>query len=320
MTTDFNILCIVKHEHNEAWQTAHSIKEWFEARNVHSFLLSSHEEKESIVKHANKSHLALVIGGDGTMLATARALHNHTLPIFGINYGKVGFLTEAEPIDWEYWAVKLYITLHSLNSLEIKEDFSSILKKYSEKFPQEINPLFIEEHMLFHCTVRRENAIIYEGYALNDAVIARSEVVRAVALSLFVNDNHMSSLRCDGLIISTPLGATAYAISAHGPLALPGLDAQIITPICPFAGAFPPCVVSGTSKVSINVDDMATPVVLTLDGQESFSLKPQDKVEISAHNNKMHLLISDEAWYIKRLAKRGYIQPGPGSNTPKTII
>ncbi len=301
LNTQTSILCIVKHEHNEALQTALLIEKRLKSFHINSICVSSHEEKEKIVEAAKNCKVALVIGGDGTMLAAARALHDFKIPLFGINYGKVGFLTEADPNDWEYWTDRVL-----KNIIESSTESNNTLTE-SEK-------LFVEEHMLFECKVIRNDNVIFKGYAVNDAVIARASIARAISLSLYINDTNLSNLRCDGLIVSTPLGATAYAIAAHGPLALPGLDALIITPICPFAGAFPPCVVSGSSIVSVIVDDPSTPVILTLDGQESIPLEYQDKVKISASANRMSLFVSDRAWYVKRLNQRGYIKPGPGSH------
>ncbi len=291
------ILCVVKHEHEMAWQTASLIEKELISQSIEYDFLSVREDAIKLTQAAKKSHAVLVIGGDGTMLGVARALHDLSLPMFGINFGRVGFLMEAKPNNWDYWLKRFIAT--------VKEIAFNIQADDGER-------LLLEEHSLFHCTVQRGHEQIFEGFAFNDAVIARGNVVRAVALSLYINNNLLSDLRCDGLIISTPIGATAYAISAHGPLALPGLDALIITPICPFAGAFPPCVVSGSSLVTVGIEDVNTPAVLTLDGQESFNLLAHDIVHITTYQKKIPLLVSDSSWYVKRLGERGYIKPGPG--------
>ncbi len=299
MTVDtFKILCVIKHEHKEAMATAKKVSSWLNERKVESILISSHAPKEEIISAAKDCHLALIIGGDGTTLAVARALHDNQLPIIGINYGKVGFLTEINPNKWQEFMPKI------LKALD---------KIYNNKENIDEECLFIDEHSLLVCTVERNNKEIYKGFAMNDAVIARSNIARALSLSLCIDNTPLSNLRCDGLIVSTPIGATAYAIAAHGPLALPSLDAQIITPICPFAGAFPPCVASGNAKISIEITDESIKSILTLDGQENFPLEEKDIVNITSYKYKVPLLVSDKGWYIKRLISRGYIHEGPGT-------
>ncbi len=291
------ILCIVKLKHEKAWERAKIIEEYFATLAVKVHILSAHQPKKIIQKIAETCSLVLVLGGDGTMLSAVRSVDSEKIPFFGINYGTVGFLTEANPQDWKYWCDRLYAYLQEKNCA----------KECKKK-----DKLYVEKHSLIYCTVERDGKIIHESTALNDAVVARSTFVRAISLSLYIDDDHLSSLRCDGLIISTALGATAYAIAANGPLALPGLNAHIITPISPFAGAFPPCVVSSSSKITITIDEENTPTILTLDGQDNFYPKTNDKIQIYTHNHKMSLLISDKSWYTKRLVKRGYIQAGPG--------
>lgn len=294
---DLKILCVIKHEHKEAWHLAGLLVQWFKEHGVQSVLVSSHKDQEELSHIAQECHAVLVVGGDGTMLAAARSLYASPLPLFGINFGRVGFLTEADPNQWEYWVERFLVSLYEIYEIPTKSD--------SQR-------LFIEEHNIIECTVLRNDKIIHKGYAINDAVIARAHIARTISLSIHIDKNRLGDLRCDGLIISSPLGATAYAISAHGPLALPGLDALIITPICPFANAFPPCVVAGSSLVSVVNEDSTTPVILTLDGQENIELKYKDLVNISENKTKMHLLISNKAWYTQRLVERGFIRQGPG--------
>ncbi len=295
--TQLSILCMVKNKHQEAFKQAEIIKEYFASFDVGVHIVSVHEEKAIIQQLSQSCQLVLVLGGDGTMLSAVRSVDSEHIPFFGINYGTVGFLTEANPKDWKYWCNRLYAYLQ---------------EKYHSISTSEDSKLFIDKHSLIYCTVERNNEIIFSSTALNDAVVARSVFVRAVSLALYIDEDHLSTLRCDGLIISTAIGATAYAIAANGPLALPGLNAHIITPISPFAGAFPPCVVSSSSKINITVEEKNTPTILTLDGQDNFNLEYKDKIEISSHKNKMSLLISDKSWYTKRLVNRGYIQQGPG--------
>ncbi len=297
MTKLLKILCVVKHGNEQAKQKADEVISYLASQEIEVCLLSSHASQEEFASSAISCDAGIVFGGDGTMLAVARALHKKPLPLVGVNFGKVGFLTEIDPSNWQ---------------LPISQVIDYLKSKHFN-LPEQVASFSLEKHTIFACKVFRNNACIHDCYAVNDAVIARGNVVRTISLSLSINNDHLSSLRCDGLIVSTPLGATAYAISAHGPLALPGLDAQIITPICPFAGAFPPIVVAGSSKLCVAIDESTSPAVLTMDGQESFELEIGDLVYITDHTEKMQLLVSDKSWYVKRLVDRGYIRQGPGS-------
>ncbi len=322
-----NIVCIVKEEHSDAWQLARTIKEWFDQNQQHTNLevLSSRQQSELLNRdmksndEKNACHAILVLGGDGTMLSVARTLYSLDIPLLGINFGKVGFLMEVEPVEWKSWIIRLLETLsvgHKNTTSPNSASCTNILAEDSQQNSHNntINNdiLLVEEHYILECEVVRDNTLIKLMYAVNDAVIARASIARTISLSIGVDNNHLSDLRCDGFIVSTPLGATAYAFSAHGPLALPGLDAQILTPICPFANSFPPCVVSGSSTVNITVLDPSTPVVLTLDGQDVTELKCGDKINISSRTAKIKLFVSDKSWYSKRLAERGFIRDGIG--------
>ncbi len=303
MATLLKILCIIKHGNEHASNKAFEVVNFLQSQQIEVCSFASNVPRSEIVECAKTCHTGIVFGGDGTMLSIARALHDYPLPLIGINFGKVGFLTEIDPNNWE-------------EALQNLVDYL----KHKHLDMQDKSPKFFQEnHSIFECQVYRKNALIHTCYAVNDAVIARGNIVRTISLSISINEDHLSSLRCDGLIVSTPLGATAYAISAHGPLALPGLDAQIITPICPFAGAFPPIVVAGSSKLCVEIMESSSSAILTMDGQENFELETNDLVYITEHSKKMALLVSDTSWYVKRLVDRGYIRQGPGSHSINEI-
>ncbi len=305
----FNILCMYKPDHAEAKKTAFDALDFFHSFGIHCFLMSSHEKKEDIAKQAELAKAVLVFGGDGTMLATARALHSSNLPLFGFNFGRVGFLMEGVPKDAHYWFTRFLSTLHFLYPQEtIFTDFKLKKEQSSQIQENTIKPLFLEEHNILKCDIMRDGQLHYTSYAINDAVVSRMNIARAISLTISIDTNHLTTLRCDGFIVASPLGATGYALSAHGPLALPGLEATILTPICPFASSLPPCVVASSSTVNICAPDPDDKTILTLDGQENVLLEHEDIVSITAHSQKMKLLISDKAWYSKRLVERGFIR------------
>ncbi len=149
---------------------------------------------------------------------------------------------------------------------------------------------------------------------MNDVVVSRGAVAKSIFIKLCIDDIFLTDLHCDGLICSAPLGATAYAASAHGPLAFPALDAHIVTPISPFAGAFPPLVLPRESSIQITcLEDRET--FITIDGQDSYDVRKNDTVLVKSAEHKISMFVSDPRWFWKRLRERGFIMPGPGKYT-----
>lgn len=153
---------------------------------------------------ARQADLAIVIGGDGTMLGFARQMAEHDLPMVGINHGRLGFITDIALDEWS-------------------KGLTAILGgKYTE-----------ESRMMLQAQAFRGGRMIWEDIALNDVVVSRSSRSGMIELEVHVNQQFMYSQRADGLIISTPTGSTAYALSAHGPILHPGLQGIVLVPVAP---------------------------------------------------------------------------------------
>lgn len=280
-----SFLLVVKENNKEAQYTAEKIQQWLREINKKSTIVNAFVDEFKLQNLAYQHDIVLVLGGDGTILGISRRLYKIPIPILGINFGKVGFLAEISPENWREALTNLFNGKYQI---------------------QNYTPLHFE-HI-------RDNKIIHSGIAINDVVIARGFVARAIYISLSIDNIFLSDLHCDGLICSAPLGATAYAASSHGPLAFPSLDAHILTPISPFAGAFPPLVMPRESIIQIKVLDNRE-TAITIDGQDAYHAELNDLLNVKSANHKISMLVSDPHWFWKRLGDRGFIMPGPGKYT-----
>jgi len=197
-----------------------------------------------------QADLLVVLGGDGTLLSTARAVGESGVPILGVNLGGLGFLT-ATPLDEMMAAVAALVS----------------------------GEMAIEERMMLAARVRRRGEWITEHIALNDAVILKSAMSRIINLSVSVEGRHATAYRADGLIISTPTGSTAYSLSAGGPILFPLMDAVVLTPVCSHTLTNRPIVLPGHDRIEVILRS-AQQVMLTLDGQVGVELEENDAVEI----------------------------------------
>jgi NAD+ kinase len=200
--------------------------------------------------------LVLVLGGDGTLLAAADrvSLAGRDIPILGVNFGHLGFLTELAWPD-------VYSTLEQALA----------------------GTAAIDERMMLRAAVRRRGQQLAEHVALNDVVITRGALSRIIDLSVSVGGEFVARFNADGLIISTPTGSTAYNLSAGGPILHPDVDALVLTPIAPHTLSNRPVVIPATREVTVHphLTDSTQEVVLTIDGQSGFPLEADDYVRVN---------------------------------------
>lgn len=216
-------------------------------------------ESNELGKHCD---LIIAIGGDGTMLMTAHFLCELDVPLLGINMGKVGFLSD-------------------IPSNNIKEQMESIL-----------NGDYTEEIRFFlYGQVIRDGKSICEDYALNDIIVQKWNIARMVELETYVNKSFVHTHSSDGMIVSSPTGSTAYALSGGGPIMHPNLDALLLVPICPHSLTNRPIVVEGNSCIEIVIGtrkiDQAR---LTFDGKIKMQLAPRDKVIVKKKTQQIKLI------------------------------
>ena len=207
--------------------------------------------------------LCIVLGGDGTMLATARAIGARPTPILGINLGQLGFLTELHPE-------------------QLDPALAEILG--GEFQVQERSRLAVT-----HLHGNGETAV---GLVLNDAVVTQSrDVARIIELESRVDGRRLARYRADGLIVSTPTGSTAYNLSAGGPLIDAGVAAMILTPICPHMLSMRPQVLPDMTPVEVRLTS-PDPAQLTLDGQVGIDLAPGDGIRVIRSESSARFVVS----------------------------
>jgi NAD+ kinase len=204
---------------------------------------------------------AIVLGGDGSVLAAARQLAPHEVPLVGVNVGKFGFLTET--------------TLDNL-----KEVLGEVLDGDYE----------ISERMMIQCTLEREDREELCTIGLNDAVVSRGALSRLITLDLEVDGEKVTTYRADGLIMATPVGSTAHSLAAGGPLLCPELHGLIITPICPHTLSNRPIVLPGCSELCVTVHGGAERPALTVDGQVNRELLHGDRVHVRCAPTPLKLI------------------------------
>ena len=218
--------------------------------------------------------LGLVLGGDGTLLSAARRVGLRGAKLLGINLGSLGFLTPHSAHDAQR-AVEAYL------AGELAED----------------------PRMMLHAELWRHGRKVMEAEILNDAVLAKGALARIMDMHLSVNGQEAALIKADGLIVATPTGSTAYSLSADGPILHPGLEALVISPICPHSLTLRPLVVDAAMHVAITVGD-AEDAHLTLDGQIGQAVQQGDRIQVSRSAYTITLLQSPSLPYFKLLQQK----------------
>jgi len=213
----------------------------------------------SINDFPKQCDLAIAIGGDGTILSVSRALAGTVLPVVGINVGRLGFLADL-----------------TLSKLE--QQLAAILAgKYRE-----------DTRFLLQVTINGEEA---SAIAMNDIVIHSHQSLRMIEFETYINGRFLNSQRADGLVIATPTGSTAYAMSAGGPILDVDLDAVVLASVSPHALSNRPLVIAASNTIDIVVSEQSyTTTMVTCDGRPGQILQPGDTLKIQRHSQKINLL------------------------------
>ena len=259
----------------EGRRLALQMGEWLEKRGIavtYETNTASAIGRQNGVSRSNlppDMDLAIVAGGDGTLLSVARAAAPLGIPILGVNLGSLGFLTELQPEE-------------SFHGLEAVLDGN----------------LVVDERQMLRVRPFREGKEQPEFALLNDAVIAKSALARMISIELRVDGQHVTTYTSDGLIVATPTGSTAYNLSAGGPILDPRMQAFVIAPICPHSMTYRPLVVPGSVTLEIVLRSDGEAVYLTLDGQIGFPMEVDDSMVVDAHPNPVRLLrIVDRSFF-----------------------
>lgn len=216
-------------------------------------------------KFFNSVDLIISLGGDGTLLRAAKIAATDGIPIFGVNLGGLGFLTQI-----------------GIDNLEI----------FLEKIDQ--GKCFLDERMMLDGIVKRKEKEIKKFTALNDIVIGKGAFARLISLATYINDDYVITYSADGLVISTSTGSTAYSLSAGGPIVNPNINSMILTPICPHTLSARPLIIGENDQVRITLELSEEEVMVTIDGQEGFTLEPKDEVIVKKSIYKTRLIAFKE--------------------------
>ena len=196
-----------------------------------------------------KPDYAIVLGGDGTLLAAARSVAKADVPILGVNLGTLGFLTEV-PV------AELYSALAAIDAKHYLLDCRSMVS----------------------CQLLREGECIASYDALNDAIVNKVSIARLASLDLYIDDMFVSNYKADGMIIATPTGSTAYSVAAGGPILMPSVEAFVVTPVSPHSLTHRPLVVRDSSTVVVLVSTEQEAAFLSIDGQVGMELRDGDRI------------------------------------------
>lgn len=278
---------VAKRNKPEAVAVVRNLVEWLRPKKIQVYIEKEMEELlsptlleghwKSVEREEMPLHveMMIVLGGDGTLLSVGRQVWNRNIPILGVNLGGLGFLTEIT-LD------ELYSVLERV----LRDDFE------------------INERETLKAGVIRRGKRIAEFIVLNDAVINKGALARIIDLETTINGEYLSTFRSDGLIISTPTGSTAYNLSAGGPIVYPSLHTIIITPICPHTLTIRPIIIPDDVKIRALLKSRDEEVTLTLDGQQGFTLKFEDVVEVGKAEGRILLIKSPYRHYFELLREK----------------
>jgi NAD+ kinase len=258
----------LKHGQNQLGAVVREIEKWLRDRGIEVLLAPEAAEASGLPGMprsalADKVDLMVVLGGDGTLLAVARAIGARSVPILGVNLGTLGYLAEIG-LD------ELFPTLERVLEGRLK----------------------IETRMRLDVVAERDGRELGCYLALNDAVIARTALSRMIDVKAWADDVEVTTYHGDGVIAATPTGSSAYSLSAGGPLLLPGIGAIVLTPICPHALTQRPIVLPESCRLAIQVLDMrGGEVHLTVDGQVGCQLQEGDRVSMQASDRPLRMLV-----------------------------
>ncbi|MCK4543119.1 MAG: NAD(+)/NADH kinase [Spirochaetales bacterium] len=225
------------------------------------------------------------LGGDGTVLFSARALKGMDIPIMPVNLGDFGYITEVSREEW-------------------KEAFDEYRR----------GNVGISKRVMIEACVERNGHSFRTIEGLNDAVITTAGTSKVVRLKLSIESSYLGEYRADGVILATPTGSTAYSAAAGGPILQPEMQALLITPICPFTLSNRPLVVQGDQSIFLEVEKhQRAELILTIDGQEIIPLFPEDRVCFRRSKHVVHIINSTRRNFVEVLRTKLNWSGGPNA-------
>jgi len=248
------------------------LEKFHRSKDLHFFKFQQQNELfPDFVKSIGKNKLDCILsfGGDGTFLRASQLSLEYNVPLMGINLGKLGFLSES-----------------SISELEKSIDD---LKK---------NKFKVQQRLLLKSVVKRNNKKAFKSTALNDAVIYKGKEARLIDIRFYSNKRMVVETRCDGIIVSTPTGSTAYSLAAGGPILSPVMDAFVVTPLNPHILSVRPMVFAADDKLSFILRVNGSKCILQLDGKNSYELIDNDEIIVTASNKKISFIkLTNKTFY-----------------------
>ena len=259
----------------------HQLTDWCAARGIQALLdkdtaaLAGQPEGLERTDLVAASELIVVLGGDGTLLSVARVLDSHSVPILAVNFGSLGFLTE----------------------ITLEETFATLESVLAGKATT-------QARMMIDIKVLRENGCFAEYRALNDVVLTKGALARIIDIDVNIDNQFVATYKADGLIVSTPTGSTAYALSAGGPIVYPTLGAMLVTPIASHTLTFRALVVPDGVTVEMSLKATQESVYLTVDGQVGLGLKGEDRIRVRKSAIALELIESSNKNFFDILRRK----------------
>ncbi|MDQ3013497.1 MAG: NAD(+)/NADH kinase [Acidobacteriota bacterium] len=253
-----------------AWDVVRDLLVWCDARDIElkaraiketAQLMPCERLAELDGQLAEDLDLLVSLGGDGTMLGVSRFIGVRQVPVLGVNFGFLGYLTE----------------------FSLDELFSALDGLREGNF-------FLDRRFMLEAVLTRAGERLSPTLALNDAVVSTGGPVRIIEIECRINQMFVNSFRADGMIIATPTGSTAYSLSAGGPIVHPSMSAILLTPICPHTLSNRPVVVPGDSVVDLLFPRADRELMLTIDGQVPVQLQPDDQVTVTCSRTTFDLI------------------------------
>lgn len=261
-----NVGIIVRKDSEAPRLMAVELSEWFMKHSIQTVT-------DTVTKELD---LLVILGGDGTLLHIAEQASRFSIPVVGINFGDLGFLTEVTRAE-------RFAALEGILAGEIPE----------------------EERMMLKVRLHSEKSNSAWSYALNDVVITKGNIDRLIHVSCWADDELITTYRADGLIFSTPTGATAYNLSAGGPIVHPSMNSILVTPICPFMLESRPVLLSSKTTLTSRLVKVGSDnVKVIIDGRSIWDMRANETLEVKAAENPLRLIGSPGKGYFEILRNK----------------
>lgn len=280
-----DVIGVVYHPQKEdARLLALKVQSWLEAQGHSAWISRGYDgdaDEAALSEQLPQTSLLVVLGGDGATLRAARVAAPLQVPLFSINMGRVGFLSEAQVDNWQ-----------------------GRLQRVLD------GACWLERRLMLRARLQRESETIAHFEALNDVVVGRGSQARVLHLNLYVDGNLVTTYTADALIVATPTGSTAYALAAGGPLLPPQLLNYLVVPVAPHLSLDRAVILHEDAEVSIEVE-MEHEATVAADGQYTTPLQNQDRVLICKHENEtLFARVGSPTYFYHRLMERlGFWHP-----------